>query len=166
MRISRTLFPKTILLCTVFLSAITVSSVVGQTQKNRVGGGGGGGDDESPLFQEYRSVRIGMSAEEVRKTLSNPSDKSDEQDFFVFGENETAQVFYDKTKKVFAIAVNFLNGARDLPTCKGVLGAEVAAKPDGSVYKMVRYPKAGYWVSYSKTSGDSPLTIVTLQKIE
>ena len=167
MRISRTLFPKALLLCTAFLSAIAVSSVVGETQKNRGGGGGGGGgDDEAPLFQQYRNVKIGMTAEEVRKTLSNPSDKSDEQDFFVFGDNETAQVFYDKTKKVFAISVNFLNGARDLPTCKGVLGSEVAAKPDGSVYKMVRYPKAGYWVSYSKTSGDSPLTIVTLQKIE
>ena len=166
MRISRTLFPKAILLCMVFLSAITVSSVVGETQKNRGAGGGGGGNDETPLFQEYRNVRIGMTAEEVRKTLSNPSDKSDDQDFFTFGDNESAQVFYDKTKKVFAISVNFLKGARELPTCKGVLGTDVEAKPDGSVYKMVRYPKAGYWVSYSKTSGEAPLTIVTLQKIE
>lgn len=161
-RISRILFPKAIMLLTASLLAITVFSAVGKAQKNR----GAGGDDESPLFQEYRSVRIGMTTDEVRKTLNNPSDKSEEQDFFVFGDNETAQVFYDKSHKVFAISVNFLNGARDLPTCKGVLGSEVAAKPDGSVYKMVRYPKAGYWVSYSRTSGDSPLTIVTLQKIE
>ncbi len=161
-RISRTLRPKALLLFTAVLLAITVSSAVAEAQKNR----GGGSDDETPKFQEYRTVRIGMTVEEVRKTLNNPSDKSDEQDFFVFSDNETAQVFYDKTKKVFAISVNFLNGARDLPTCKGVLGSEVAAKPDGSAYKMVRYPKAGYWVSYSRTSGESPLTIVTLQKIE
>jgi len=161
-RISRTLLPKALLLFPAALLTITVSSAVVDAQKNR----GGNSDDETPIFQEYRSVRIGMTVEEVRKKLNNPSDKSDEQDFFVFGENETAQVFYDKAHKVFAISVNFLNGARDLPTPKGILGSEVAAKPDGSAYKMVRYPKAGYWVSYSRTSGESPLTIVTLQKIE
>ncbi|MGI9164922.1 MAG: hypothetical protein ACR2G5_00790 [Pyrinomonadaceae bacterium] len=162
-RISRTLRPKTLLLFTAVLSAITISSAVAEAQKNR---SGGGSVEETPIFQEYRSVRIGMPVEEVRKKLNNPSDKSDEQDFFVFGDNETAQVFYDKTHKVFAISVNFLKDARDLPTPKGILGSEVAAKPDGSAYKMVRYPKAGYWVSYSRTSGESPLTIVTLQKID
>lgn len=135
---------------------------VAQTQRNRAGSG----DDDAPLFSEYRSVKIGMTTEEVRKKLDNPSDKSDEQDFFVFSDNESAQVFYDKTKKVFAISVNFLNGARDLPTAKGVFGSDIAPKPDGSIYKMVRYPKHGCWVSFSRTAGDSPLTTVTVQKIE
>jgi hypothetical protein len=143
------------------LISASISLAVAQTQKSR----GAGGEDE-PLFQEYRSVRIGMATEEVRKKLNNPSDKGDEQDFFVFSENETAQVFYDKSKKVFAISVNFLNGARDIPTPKSVLGSELSAKPDGSMYKLVRYPKAGYWVSFSRTAGDSPLTTVTLQKID
>ncbi|MCM3903371.1 MAG: hypothetical protein ND866_16845 [Pyrinomonadaceae bacterium] len=143
-----------------FQSGIPLS--VAQTQRNRAGSG----DDDAPLFSEYRSVRIGMTTEEVRKKLDNPSDKSDEQDFFVFSDNESAQVFYDKTKKVFAISVNFLNGARDLPTAKGVFGSDIAAKPDGSIYKMVRYPKHGCWVSFSRTAGDSPLTTVTVQKIE
>ena len=133
---------------------------VAQTQKAR------SGDDDGPLFSEYRSVKIGMTTEEVRKKLSNPNDKSDEQDFFVFGENESAQVFYDKTKKVFAISVNFLKDAREIPTAKGVFGSDIAPKPDGSIYKMVRYPKSGCWVSFSRTAGDSPLTTVTLQKIE
>ena len=61
-----------------------------------------------------------MTTEEVRKILNNPNDKSDEQDFFIFSDNESAQVFYDKSHKVFAISVNFLNGARDLPTAKVV----------------------------------------------
>ena len=107
-----------------------------------------------------------MTTEEVRKTLSNPNDKSDEQDFFVFNDNESAQVFYDKSHKVFAISVNFLKDARELPTAKVVFGADIAPKPDGSIYKMVRYPKSGCWVSFSRTAGDSPLTTVTLQKIE
>ena len=135
--ISNTLQSKVLLLFMAVLFPVTAASAVAQAQKIR----GASGDDETPLFQEYRAVRLGMTVEEVRKTLDNPTDKSDEQDFFVFGENETAQVFYDKTRKVFAISVNFLNGARDLPTCKGVLGSEVTAKPDGSMYKMVRYPR-------------------------
>ena len=155
--------PRTFLLLATIL--IAASFAAAQTQKSRNPGGSGGGDDE-PIFHQYRNVRIGMSTEEVRKTLNNPSDKSDEQDFFVFGENETAQVFYDKTKKVFAISVNFLNGAQDIPTPKAVFGSELSAKPDGSMYKLVRYPKAGCWVSFSKTAGDSPLVTVTLQKIE
>ncbi len=140
----------------------SVSLGLAQTQKGR----GGGGDDDAPLFMEYRTVRIGMTAEEVRKKLNNPSDKSDEQDFFIFSEDENAQVFYDKSKKVFAISVNFLNGARDIPTPKSVFGSDVSTNADGSMHKMVRYPKAGCWVSFSKTAGESPLTTITLQKIE
>ena len=132
-----------------------------QTQKTRASS-----DDDAPLFNEYRSVKIGMTTEEVRKKLNNPNDKSDEQDFFVFSENESAQVFYDKSRKVFAISVNFLSGARDLPTAKEVFGADIQAKDDGSIYRMVRYPKHSCWVSFSRTSGNSPLTTVTLQKIE
>ena len=154
--------PWTLLL----LATILISASVVSAQKGRGPGGAAGGDDDAPLFHQYRNVRIGMTAEEVRKALNNPSDKSDEQDFFIFSENENAQVFYDKSKKVFAISVNFLNGAQDIPTPKAVFGSEVTAKPDGSMYKLVRYPKAGCWVSFSKTAGDSPLVTVTLQKIE
>lgn len=155
-----------LLLATILISA---SFAVAQTQKSRGpagAAGAAGGDEDAPVFHQYRNVRIGMSTEEVRKALNNPTDKSDEQDFFVFSENETAQVFYDKSKKVFAISVNFLNGAPDIPTPKAVFGSELSAKPDGSMYKLVRYPKAGCWVSFSKTAGDSPLVTVTLQRIE
>jgi hypothetical protein len=47
-----------------------------------------------------------------------------------------------------------------------VLGAEAGAKTDGSIYKLLRYPKAGYWVSYSRTAGSSPTTTITMQKID
>ena len=32
------------------------------------------------------------------------------------------------------------------------------------MHKMVTYTEAGYWVSYSRTAGDSPLVIITMQK--
>ena len=123
-------------------------------------------DPDKPLFQEYRGIQLGMGAEEVRKKLGNPTDKGDEQDFFMLNDAESAQIFYDKTKKVMAISANFLQGAQNIPTPKVLFGQELTAKPDGSVYQMTRYPKAGYWLSYSKTAGDSPLISVTLQKID
>ena len=64
------------------------------------------------------------------------------------------------------VSVDFLSGATGVPVAKAVIGSDIEAKPDGSMYKMVRYPKAGYWVSFSRTAGDSPLTSVTIQKIE
>ena len=123
-------------------------------------------DPAKPLFQEYRGIQLGMGAEEVRKKLGNPTDKGDEQDFFMLNDEESAQIFYDKTKRVMAISANYLRGAQNIPTPKVLFGEELTAKPDGSVYQMTRYPKAGYWLSYSKTAGESPLISVTLQKID
>jgi hypothetical protein len=107
-----------------------------------------------------------MTAEEVRKKLGDPKDKSDEQDFFIFNETETAQIVYDKTRKVVTISADFLTAGEKVPTAKQVFGGDVESKADGSVYKMVRFPKAGYWLSYNRTGGNSPLTTVTLQKIQ
>jgi hypothetical protein len=123
------------------------------------------GEEASASFNEYRGIQLGMLADEVRKKLGSPKDKGDEQDFYIFDETETAQIVYDKTHKVVTISADFLKPTGVL-TAKQVLGAEVEAKADGSVYKMVRYPKAGYWLSYNRTSGTSPLTTITLQKIE
>ncbi|HEY3104885.1 MAG TPA: hypothetical protein VGJ69_14970 [Pyrinomonadaceae bacterium] len=122
-------------------------------------------DDKQPAFNEFRGVRIGMATDEARKKLGNPRDKSPEQDFYMFNDNEAVQVYYDKSGAVSAISVDFMTGANGVPTCKDVLGAEAEAKADGSIYKMVRYPKAGYWVSYSRTAGNDPTITITMQKI-
>jgi hypothetical protein len=122
--------------------------------------------DETPVFHDYRGVKIGWVADEVRKKLGNPANKGDEQDFYIFGEKETAQVFYDKaTRQVTAISVDFINGAGEVITPQQVFGADFEGKPDGSKSKLVRYPKAGYWVSYSRTAGDSPIITVTIQRL-
>jgi outer membrane protein assembly factor BamE (lipoprotein component of BamABCDE complex) len=122
--------------------------------------------DAEPTFKEYRGAQIGMTADEVRKKLGNPSDKGEEQDFYVFNEKETAQILYEKaTKKTIAISVDFMSGASGVITPQQVFGADVEAKPDGSKYRLVRYPKVGYWISYSRTAGDNPIITITLQKI-
>ena len=120
--------------------------------------------EEDPVFHEYRGVKIGWVADEVRKKLGSPANKGDEQDFYIFGEKETAQVLYDKGQ-VTAISVDFMTGAKEVITPQQVFGSDVDAKPDGSKYKLVRYPKAGYWVSYSRTAGDTPIITVTIQRL-
>jgi len=122
--------------------------------------------EEEPVLHDYRGVQIGWLADDVRKKLGDPANKSDEQDYFIFNDKETAQILYDKaTRKVITISVDFSNGATGVITPQQVFGAEIDAKQDGSKYKMVRYPKLGYWVSYNRTAGDSPLISVTMQKM-
>ncbi len=146
-----------VLMGTALSFLMAASPTQAQQKANRV---------EPAAFQDYRGIQLGMLADEVRKKLGEPKDKGDEQDFYMFGDTETAQIVYDKTHKVITISADFLNPGTTVPTSKQVFGAEVEAKADGSVYKMVRFPKAGYWVSYNRTGGTSPLTTVTLQKIQ
>ena len=147
-------------LLVVITIAIAAGLASGQTTRPRPAG------DDEPVFHEYRGVKIGWLADEVRKKLGNPANKGDEQDFYIFGESkETCQVLYDKARKVTAISIDFMNGASEVITPQQVFGADVEAKPDGSKYKLVRYPKAGFWVSYSRTAGDSPIITVTIQQI-
>ncbi len=147
----------------VLLILVIASLTVGQTQKPKPTNGA----SEEPLFQTYRGVQLGWGADEVRKKLGTPANKGDEQDYYIFNEKETAQILYDKaTKKVTAISVDFMNGATEIITPQQVFGSDFEAKPDGSKYKLVRYPKAGYWISYSRTAGDTPIVTVTLQQFQ
>src|SRR5882724_6929369 len=115
---------------------------------------------ETPQFSDFKGVRIGMPTEEVRKKLGSPRDKGDEQDFYIFNDTQAVQIFYDKTKTVTAISIDFMSGANQIPAAKDVVGSDLEAKADGSAYKLVRYPKAGYWVSYSRTAGKDPTTTI------
>lgn len=144
----------------ILLAAFTFStnaSIPSLGQRQRTG--------EEPLFSEFKGVRIGTPAEEARKKLGSPTNKADDQDLW-YSDTQTVQVYYDKNKAVSAISIDFSSGATGIPVAKDVIGGEADAKADGSAYKMVRYPKAGYWVSYSRTAGASPTVTVTIQKID
>ena len=138
-------------------------SVVAQTARKIPAPAG----DAEPVFLDYRGVKIGWLADEVRKKLGSPNNKGEEQDFYIFNEKETCQIFYDKaTKQVTAISVDFMNGAREVITPRQVFGADIESKSDGSKSRLVRYPKAGFWVSYNRTGGDTPIVTVTIQKMQ
>ena len=126
----------------------------------------GDGPDNQPLFSDFKGVRLGMTADDSRKKLGSPHDKGDDFDLYVYNDNQAVQIYYDKAKTVSAISIDFMSGANDIPAPKDIIGSEPETKADGSAYKLVRYPKAGYWVSYSKTAGASPTITITMQKID
>ncbi|HXI22287.1 MAG TPA: hypothetical protein VNG71_00325 [Pyrinomonadaceae bacterium] len=142
------------------ISLVAMGAVSAQPQRAKAQA------EDKPLFTEFHGVNIGMPVDEVRKKLGGPHDKADDLDIYELSGNQAVQVYYDKAKTVSAISIDFMTGATDIPTAKSVVGGDPDARPDGSSYKMVRYPKAGYWVSYSKTAGDSPTITITMQKIE
>jgi len=144
------------------VTLLGILSTSAHAQRSR----GGEEPESQPAFSEFKGVKIGMTADEARKKLGSPRDKGSDQDFYVFEDTKAVQVYYDKSGNVIAISVDFMSGATGIPSAKEVLGTEAETKPDGALYKMVRYPKAGYWVSYSRTAGTSPTTTVTMQKID
>ncbi len=163
---SQTLFTL-LLSALVFAFAFTYGSSNAQAQKARASALPAQARavmPDEPLYSAYKGISIGMTATEVRKKLSDPMQKSDEQDFYVFGEKELATIYYDKAQQVKAISVDFMGGV-GAPSFKEVVGSDIETKPDGSMYKIVRYPKVGYWVSYNRTAGDSPTITITIQKI-
>jgi hypothetical protein len=117
-----------------------------------------------PVFKDYRGVTIGMTAEEVRAKLADAK-KGDRQDYLVFSEGESAQIFYDDQGKVTAISIDYFGDKSNAPSSDAVLGAALQAKADGSMYQLNRYPEAGYWVSYNRTAGDKPIITITMQKM-
>ena len=120
---------------------------------------------DKPVFTSYRGVEIGMMIDDARKKLGGPKDKSDEQDYFEFSAEESAQVYYDTDHKVRAISMTFSGKLDAAPTPMVIFGEDTAAQPDGGIHKMERYTKAGFWISYTKTGGEDTIVIIAMQKI-
>lgn len=120
-------------------------------------------------YQHYKEVKIGSTADEVRDKLGKA--KIDDKDgfYYRFNDSEFAQIRLDKNNMVRLISITYSGDNKNTPSYADVFGADAAvaaAKPDGSVYKLVRYPQAGYWVAYSRTSGNDPSVTITMQKIQ
>ena len=120
---------------------------------------------QQQLYREYRGVRLGMTAVEVRTKLGEPVLKSDEQDFFTLSANETAQIAYDTAKKVSTISIDYTGGV-GAPDYKTVVGEGVLLqRPDGSTFRMVLYDSEHFWVSYNKSATAVPIVTITIGTI-
>lgn len=118
-----------------------------------------------PLFTDYRGVTIGMPAAAAREKLGKAKDTSDAQDYYVLSEGETVQIVYDDDKTVRAISTTYMGPKVTPPAPKDLFGVDAEVKPDGSINKMVKYPKASIWITYIKTAGDDPMVMVTVSKL-
>ena len=112
------------------------------------------------LYMEYRGVRLGMTAAETRAKLGEPAMKSDEQDFYVFSANETAQIVYTE-QKVVTISTDY-NGGVGAPDYKSVVSEGLQQKPDGSWFRMTLYDSERFWVSYYKSASAVPVVTITI----
>ena len=119
---------------------------------------------QQPLYTDFRGVKLGMTAEEVRQQLGNPVLKDVEMDYFVLSDTISAQVVYDAMHKARMVSVDFAKGA-SAPDARAVVGPELITKADGSAYAMIRYASLGFWVSYNRTAEPTVIVTVTIQKI-
>lgn len=118
-----------------------------------------------PVLVEYKAVKIGMTADEVRERLGKAEIDDKDGFYYRFSDDEFVQIRLDEDKKVRVLSTTYLGG--NAPKFVDVFGPGMSeeAGGDGSVYKLVRYPEAGYWVAYSRTAGGKPSVTVTMQKM-
>ena len=116
------------------------------------------------VLSDYKGIWLGITANDLRRKLGSPQDKGDDQDFYVFSDNESAQFFYDNDHKVKAIAITYSGDLRSALTSTQVFGKDVPLNSEGGIFNLVRYPEASYWVSYNRTSGENAIISIAVQK--
>jgi hypothetical protein len=121
-----------------------------------------------PVFTGYRGINLGMTADEVRRALSEKPKYEDKDEFYyAFSDKESAQFVLDENKRVKMISVIYRSGSSTAPTYQDVFGREIPLETDagGRINKLVNYPQAGFWIAYYQAAGENPRTTLTVQKI-
>jgi hypothetical protein len=121
-----------------------------------------------PVMTEYKGVALGMTADDVRGKMDRKPKVEDKDGFYyVISDNEAVQFVLDADKKVKLISMIYTGASAGVPTSEQVFGKDVTVEPnaDGRIYKVINYPESGYWIAYSRSAGENPTTIVTIQKL-
>jgi hypothetical protein len=121
-----------------------------------------------PLITEFRGVTLGMTADQIEDKLGDPEADDAVSLYYVFDKGESLQVALDAEKKVRMIAMIYLGNNAQAPGYAEVFGPAIPLAPaaDGRIYNLIRYPEAGYSVTYGRIKvDDKPMTTITIQKI-
>jgi len=118
-----------------------------------------------PAMTEFRKAGIGTTAADLKQAWGKPEVEDKTGFISQFSGKEMAQVALDADQKVDTIAVTFQDGT-GAPKPEEVFGPKekIERKEGGGLFHMVRYPEAGYWVSYF-SQGDGKAVIITYKKI-
>ena len=120
---------------------------------------------EKSSYTGYKGLLIGASAAEVRNKLGGPKEKSDTMDLFVISEAESVQFYYGAGQVVTAIMITYCGDLKLAPTPTDIFGEDVAPNAEGGIFKMMRYPKSGFWISYNRTPGSDAVVSIAIQKM-
>jgi len=121
-----------------------------------------------PLLDDINGVELGMTVDQVREKLGKPETQDAVSMFYDLDDGKQVQLRLDGDKKVMMVAGIFTGDEAAAPEFTEVFGEAVQtpAEENGTIYKIVRYPDAGYWIAYSRLSlKDGPMTTVTIQKM-
>ena len=118
------------------------------------------------VIKDYRGIFVGTDRDQVHQKLGKPKDESPAEDDFEPSDSESVRVFYDEAKKVKALVITYSGKLDAAPKPIDVIGEPIEARPDGGMYKMVRFEDKGFWVSYVKTAGDNPSVMITVQSLK
>jgi hypothetical protein len=146
-------------------SGITANAQAQKARPKAASSFNGSAEAQQPIYSDYKGVRIGMSTDEARAKMGQPTQVVENLDFYVVSATETAQIFYDAAHKITAISIDYVGDHGGAPGYKEIVGADIQVKPDGSLYKLVRYDQLGFWVSYNRTATVVPIITVTIQKM-
>jgi hypothetical protein len=122
-----------------------------------------------PLIGDIKGITLGMTADEVKSKLGKPETSDASTMYYDLNKGESVQLQLDSDKKVVMVAAMYTGNKADAPDVAEVFGSDVKIVPrkDSRIYKLVRYPAAGYWVAYDRLQLDSgPMTTVTIKKIK
>ena len=119
---------------------------------------------QTTAYREYRGVRLGMAAAEVRAKLGTAALQSDEQDYYVVSASESTQIMY-REQKVVMISTDYTGGI-GAPDFRNVVGERILQRPDGSLFSMVRNDAERFWVSYNKSASVVPVVTITIGTIK
>ena len=119
-----------------------------------------------PNVNAVGGIELGMTAKQVKEKLGKAEVEDATGLVFDLDNGVSMQIGLDEDKKVRTVAATYPDASKGAPSITDIFGSSVE-KSDGDVYKMERYPEAGFWISYSRTnSKEKPMTIIMMRKID